>query len=73
MQIDRLKLVRYRFEEPEIQQWLLEHGTREEIIEWLVWNDGNGVYTDEDSEAERYPPLTQERARSIMREIRERD
>jgi hypothetical protein len=22
--------------------------TREELIEWLSWNDGNGVYNDED-------------------------
>ncbi|WP_417236545.1 hypothetical protein [Bizionia paragorgiae] len=27
----------------------LESWSREDLIEWLVWNDGNGVYRDEDS------------------------
>jgi hypothetical protein len=38
-----------------------------------VWNDGNGVYTDQDSEAEGYDPLTLEKAREIMRGILERE
>ena len=65
----QVQMLRYRFGEPEIQQWLLEHGTREQLIEWLVWNDGNGVYTDEDSEAEGYPPLTLEKARESMQRV----
>ena len=52
MQANRLKIVGFLFHEPSIQQWLLAHGSREEIIEWLVWNDGNGVYTGRDSESE---------------------
>jgi len=31
---------------------------REQIIEWLVQNDANGTYTDEQSQAEGLPPLT---------------
>ena len=31
---------------------------REQIIEWLVQNDSNGVYTDAQSQAEGYPPLS---------------
>lgn len=27
----------------------LESWTREELIDWLCWNDHNGVYRDEDS------------------------
>jgi neutral trehalase len=61
------------FHEAAIQQWILQHGSREEIIEWLIWNDGNGIYTDADSEAEGYAPLTLERGRELMRQILERD
>jgi hypothetical protein len=46
---------------------LLSSGTREDIIAWLVWNDRNGIYTDEDSVLEDYPPLTLESARELMR------
>ena len=48
---------------------LLSSGTREDIIAWLVWNDRNGIYTDEDSVAEDYPPLTLESARVLMRKV----
>jgi hypothetical protein len=50
-------------------QWLLGNGTREQLIAWLVWNDRNGIYTDRDSEAEGYPPLTLETARAAMRRV----
>ncbi|QFS86586.1 MULTISPECIES: hypothetical protein [unclassified Marinobacter] len=46
---------------------ILENGTREQVIDWLAWNDANGVYTDEDSAAEGYEPLTLEQARELMR------
>ena len=62
-----LELIRYRFHEPEIQRWLLEQGTRQQIIVWLIWNDPNGIYTDRDSEAEGYPSLTIATARAAMR------
>jgi hypothetical protein len=51
------------------QMELLSSGTREDIIAWLVWNDRNGIYTDEDSVLEDYPPLTLESARVLMRKV----
>jgi hypothetical protein len=40
--------------------------TRDQLLAFLVWNDPNGVYTDEDSEAEDYRPLTLETARLLV-------
>jgi hypothetical protein len=71
VQGNRLKTIQYHFQEPAIQQWLLVHGTRDDIIEWLLWNDGNGVYTDPDSEAEGYSPLTLQTARAAMKRVLE--
>jgi hypothetical protein len=48
---------------------ILSSGTREAIIAWLVWNDRNGIYTDDDSRLEGYPPLTLASARKQMRQI----
>ncbi len=53
------------------QMELLSSGTREGIIAWLVWNDGNGIYTDADSGFEGYPPLTLESAREQMQKVLE--
>ena len=39
---------------------------REILIEWLVWNDRNGVYRDEDSKAEGYKALTLEEAAQMV-------
>lgn len=36
----------------------LAKAKREQIIEWLVQNDSNGTYTDEQSQAEGLPSLT---------------
>lgn len=49
------------------QDWILNHGIREDIIEWLVWNDRNGTYTDADCEVEDIDKLTLEEARKLMR------
>jgi len=49
------------------QEDILTNGAREQVIAWLAWNDANGVYTDEDSEAEGLEPLTLEQAREYMR------
>src|SRR5690606_37191882 len=35
---------------------------REQLIEWLAWNDVHGVFRDEDSIAEGYEPLSKEHA-----------
>lgn len=40
--------------------------TREQAIEWLCWNDPNGIYSDDDSRAEGYPPITEEEAIEII-------
>ena len=58
---------------PARQQWLLRHGTRPDLIAWLVWNDPNGVWTDSDSESEGMLPLTLEDARNHMLSILTRD
>jgi len=49
-----------------VKQDILKNGTREQVIEWLEWNDPNGVYSDSDSIAEGFDPLTLETAREIM-------
>lgn len=42
------------------------HLNREQLMAFLVWNDRNGVYTDEDCEAEGYELLTLETARLLV-------
>lgn len=49
--------------------YLLEHGRREEIIEWLCKNDRNGMYSDADSLADDKPILSYHAARALLREI----
>lgn len=40
-------------------RWRLQHHyTRDQIIDWLRWNDPNGAYTDEDAYREEQLPLT---------------
>lgn len=45
---------------------LLENGSRQELIKWLIWNDHNGVYSDQDSESEGLDPLTHKEAIEIV-------
>lgn len=53
--------------EKEISTW-----TREQLINWLSWNDPNGVYKDEDSLDEFGNIMTIEEGREIMlRQIEE--
>lgn len=52
---------------PWVQSRIVSDGTREQIIAWLVWNDPNGCYTDEDSLAEGFERLTRQRAVEIMK------
>ncbi|MBM4089560.1 MAG: DUF935 family protein, partial [Planctomycetes bacterium] len=65
--------LRRQFPQREIQDWIASEGSRNQIIEWLVWNDPNGVYTDTDSLAEGWEPLSEDGARSLMRSILNRD
>lgn len=41
-----------------------------QVIAWLVWNDPNGCYTDEDCATEGLEPLTLETAQAIVERIR---
>ena len=44
--------------------------SREQLIDWLCWNDRNGVYRDDDSMAEFGNVMTKEEGEEIMfREI----
>jgi hypothetical protein len=45
----------------ELNSW-----SREDLIEWLSWNDRNGVYKDEDSLREFDNILTKEEAIEII-------
>jgi len=52
------------------QERILAFGTREQVIDWLCWNDPNGCYTDEDAEAEGYEPLSLEEAGNALQSSR---
>lgn len=43
-------------------QRLYDRGSREAILEFLQWNDPNGVYTDAVSKEEGYEPLSYDEA-----------
>lgn len=47
----------------------LNSWSRLELIDWLCWNDRNGVYTDEDSLREFGNTLTKQRAIEIITEM----
>lgn len=47
--------------------------TREQIIDWLIWNYSNGVYFGMDTRFEGYEPLTLKTARITMGAILARD
>jgi hypothetical protein len=46
----------------------LQSFTREQLIEWLCWNDRNGIYTDEDCEEEGIDPMSREYALELATE-----
>jgi len=55
------------FHDTTLQRAILSDSSREEIVQWLVWNDPNGTYSDADSELEDRPCLTLEAARKSSR------
>lgn len=55
------------FQVPETQRDILLNGTREDLIQWLRWNDRNGAWSDDDSAAEGWRSITLEQARACMR------
>jgi hypothetical protein len=56
-----------------VVSYLLTHGTRRECINWLCIADRNGIWTDEDSEAEDREPLTLSRARQCVLDLATRE
>ena len=38
----------------------------EQLLDWLKWNDGHGIYSDLDSQNEDYPPITLDTARMLV-------
>ena len=40
--------------------------TRDQLLDWLKWNDGHGIYSDIDCQNEDYPILTLESARLLV-------
>lgn len=70
---ERLRHPNYRIAELSDDELQIELNSwsREDLIEWLVWNDRNGVYRDEDSLREFDNILGKEEAISIItRQIR---
>lgn len=46
---------------------LLETGTRQQLIDYCVWNDRHGIWTNEQCELEGYDPPTIENLRATIR------
>lgn len=56
----------------ELQRRRLLTWTRDELIDWLRWNDRNGIFSDRDSELEGMNPITAEEAVAmIMKHVEE--
>jgi hypothetical protein len=55
------------------QPMLSASSTRQHLIRWLVWNDGNGEYTDDDSLAAGHEPLTLAQCWEIVESIHDRE
>jgi hypothetical protein len=50
----------------------LKNYKRETLLNWLSWNDRNGIFTDKQSKAEGMPPMTKKEAiETITRIINE--
>ena len=69
---EKLKHPYYKLMELSGDNLLLELNSwsREELIEWLCWNDRNGVYKDEDSLREFDNILGKEEAIEIITQVK---
>ena len=67
MNANEINLNHRTYDNPEVIREVLDSGDRAQVIEWLCWNDSDGIYTDEDSEREGLEPLDFETAADIMR------
>lgn len=47
----------------------LETWKRETLLDWLAWNDRNGIFTDKQSEDEGMQPMTKEEAIEVITRI----
>ena len=67
-EIEKLRHPYYQIMELEKEELLIKLNTwsRLELIDWLCWNDRNGVYRDEDSLSEFGNVLGKEEAIEIM-------
>ena len=45
---------------------LLANGTRQQLMDYCVWNDRHGIWTDEQCELEGYDPPTIENLRASI-------
>ena len=68
--LERVKLLDPNYKIMELNQKNLQtelnNWKREELIDWLCWNDSNGVYKDEDSLREFDNILEKEEAIEII-------
>jgi hypothetical protein len=48
---------------------ILATGSRAAVIDWLTWNDSNGIYSDADCISEGYPVLTLRVAVGLMADV----
>jgi hypothetical protein len=51
---------------PNLKTW-----KRESLLDWLAWNDRNGIFTDKQSEAEGMQPMTKKEALEVIKSILE--
>jgi len=49
---------------PNLVNW-----SRENLLNWLSWNDRNGIFTDKQSEAEGMQPMTKIEALEVINRI----
>jgi hypothetical protein len=49
-----------------VQQSIIQSNDRDRMITWLMWNDRNGIYSDNDCDNEGLPRLTLEMAKEYM-------
>ena len=65
-EIESRELTTANYAREDFMRRLLANGTREQIIDWLCWNDRNGCYSDSDAELEGLGHLTLETARGYL-------
>lgn len=49
---------------PQVKKW-----KRQNILNWLSWNDKNGIYQDKEAKQEGYKPMTKKEALDVITRI----